>query len=325
MKKLAIITNDDICFYGGGDRYAIQLSNYLKKYFDYEIILFSTSSNNIKRMKISDIKNMTKADIEFYKTLNLPILEEKIPISFKLNRLLYTVDVIYYIGSSTATNLFLILFSRVFNKRLVKGLHDSGTFREIPMNNNKIRQILIKVYNPFKFFIQLKYPRIHVLNSDDKKKLQSLGYKRKIYLIPNFLYTKSQIQKYKKKNQKFTLLFVGRLDQHKGLDFLSEILDKILKWNNKINVKIVGSGEDGEKLISKLQKKYPRNVRVMGFLSGNDLDNEYKNSDLFLMTSRNEAFSLVTLEAQSFGLPVISFNIKGPRDILTTVVPKEDT
>jgi len=34
------------------------------------------------------------------------------------------------------------------------------------------------------------------------------------------------------------------------------------------------------------------------------------------MTSRIEAFSLVTLEAQAYGLPVIAFDIKGPHDII---------
>ena len=35
------------------------------------------------------------------------------------------------------------------------------------------------------------------------------------------------------------------------------------------------------------------------------------------MTSRIETFSLVTLEAQAHGLPVVAFDIKGPNDIIT--------
>lgn len=44
---------------------------------------------------------------------------------------------------------------------------------------------------------------------------------------------------------------------------------------------------------------------------------EYLRSSLFVLTSKYESFSLVIIEAKSFGIPVISFDCPfGPREII---------
>lgn len=316
MKRLAIITRD-IYFYGGAERYAIQLSNYLIKYFDYEITLFSQNSTSKKRIQKNQIKKMTTAHLKFYKGLPIPIIKEKYPISLKLNK----YDVIYDINRGIFTSFYLILFSKIFKKKLIYGLHDPYIFHNMERTYkkyNRIKQVLSKFYYTLRIFITLRYPEIHTLNKDDKKTLQTVGYTGKINLIPNFLYSDSIKKTTTKKNKKFTLLFVGRLNvTHKGLDLLEGIFNRLLKEHIQIDLRICGSGEDGKKIISNLIKKYPKNIKWLGFLNTESLNNEYKNADLFILTSRNESFSLVVLEAQSYGLPVVSFNIKGPRDIIT--------
>ena len=58
----------------------------------------------------------------------------------------------------------------------------------------------------------------------------------------------------------------------------------------------------------------------MIFLKGSTSDIQEKmiNASIFAMTSHNECFPLVLLEAQACGLPIISFNCpNGPRNIIT--------
>ena len=145
-----------------------------------------------------------------------------------------------------------------------------------------------------------------------------MGYKNKLFFIPNFIYEERKING--KVSNKFIVLFVGRLDniKHKGIDFLKNIIDKVLSTNKEIEFHIVGSGDGGENIVKGLVNNYPKNVYYKGFLTGKALDAEYENATIFVLTSRFESFGIVVLEAQAKGLPVISFDIPGPKDVITT-------
>jgi glycosyltransferase involved in cell wall biosynthesis len=175
----------------------------------------------------------------------------------------------------------------------------------------------LKVYRPLQKVVIFSIPNIHVLNKDDLDMLKKEGYNGRIYYIPNFLYYKKNQIHIKGNKKKFIVLFGGRLAvYHKGIDLLTEIIERVLEINKDIEFHIFGSGEDGQKLIEELNKKYPNNVKYLGFIPNKQLEKEYQEASLYIITSRIESFPLVTLEAQAHGLPVIAFDIKGPRNII---------
>ncbi len=52
-----------------------------------------------------------------------------------------------------------------------------------------------------------------------------------------------------------------------------------------------------------------------------DLEKEYSVAALYVMTSRNECFPMVLLEAMSYGVPCIAFDCEtGPRAIITNEI-----
>lgn len=101
-------------------------------------------------------------------------------------------------------------------------------------------------------------------------------------------------------------LFVGRLTKIKNLE---AFLDLTIP-----GTKIVVGNENVGYSIKSLQKKYPQAIFV-GPQVGQDLLNYYACADIFVFPSKVDAFGLVILEALAMGLPLVAFDVCGPRDI----------
>ncbi|BCS91236.1 MAG: glycosyltransferase Gtf1 [Candidatus Micrarchaeota archaeon] len=308
-KKLAIVTGYDMRNFAGSERYIIELAKRVKRYYNVKIF----SMRNEKDVRVNDrelIKHLNGIKLEWYKAFTIPKSLDRVPL--KLSGLkayisLRKYDVVYFIDPSLTAIASALLVLKFSKTKFIFGLH-------IPIASRLRRRSGIKrIYDLIYRAVLFSVPNIHVLNSDDYNLIKDSGYKGNLYLIPNFLYIKPDKPK---DNKKFIALFVGRLAiYHKGLDYLADIIKRVLKLNKDIEFHIAGSGE-GKSIIEELTKAYPKNVIYKGFLLDKDLEKEYKNAAIFIVTSRMETFSLVTLEAQAHGLPVISFDIAGPNEII---------
>jgi glycosyltransferase involved in cell wall biosynthesis len=109
---------------------------------------------------------------------------------------------------------------------------------------------------------------------------------------------------------------VGRLTPIKGFDKLLDIWSEVEKKDKEWKLYIIGSGEDKRKLYRKKEKL--KLERLVFIDHTKEIEKYYKMASIYLMTSRFEGLPMTLIEAQSFGLPIISYDIKtGPRDIVT--------
>jgi len=112
-----------------------------------------------------------------------------------------------------------------------------------------------------------------------------------------------------------TFLYVGRLDDfQKNLSFLLRGLSNFAQ--KEWVLKIIGTGPDEEKL-KKLAVQLEINDKIQWLGFQNDPFDSIEECTALLLTSRFEGFSLVLVEANAHGIPVISSNcISGPQDIV---------
>src|SRR5690606_30927743 len=115
-----------------------------------------------------------------------------------------------------------------------------------------------------------------------------------------------------------SIIAIGRYTFQKGFDKLIEIWNQFVKeyripsgWK----LQIIGQGEDQE-LLERLIKKYElKNVELVGPTSNIGL--YYSEASFLVMTSRFEGLPMTLIEAQSYGLPIISFDcLTGPSEVL---------
>ena len=117
-------------------------------------------------------------------------------------------------------------------------------------------------------------------------------------------------------NQKQAIA-VGRYSHQKGFDDLIRAWSIVVKYNAEWKLNIYGEGEQRD-LLEDLIKRYQLTQNVFLKSSVKDIGKEYLSSSLLVMTSRYEGLPMVLLEAQSYGLPIVSYACKcGPRDIIT--------
>lgn len=131
------------------------------------------------------------------------------------------------------------------------------------------------------------------------------------YIYNPLTISETKISKLNNKN----IIFVGRLAiNQKGLDYLIDIGNQLEKdWK----ILVAGEGVDKEKFTKMISdNKLEDKIILKGALKSEELIDLYLSGSIFISTSRWEGFGLVITEAMACGLPIVSFNNLGPKEIL---------
>lgn len=118
-------------------------------------------------------------------------------------------------------------------------------------------------------------------------------------------------------NKEKVFLAVGRLSYQKGFDLLLKAWARVIHLHPDWRLRIVGDGEEKANLEA-LRHKLNIESSTELVPKTNNIAFHYQNSAFFVMSSRFEGFGLVLVEAQSYGLPIVSFDCDfGPSEIIT--------
>lgn len=138
----------------------------------------------------------------------------------------------------------------------------------------------------------------------------------KVVVIPNP--SPFQFPEVNLNNRKNKIIAVGRYSHQKGLDRLLQIWEIVQKKNidNSFELDIIGQGELKENLQKTIDERGIKNVFLSPYT--NNVEEVYRESHIYVMTSHFEGLPMVLIEALSFGIPIVSFDIDcGPSDIIT--------
>ena len=109
--------------------------------------------------------------------------------------------------------------------------------------------------------------------------------------------------------QEEVLLFVGRLEQSKGLDILINSFKKVVESYQNCKLIIIGDG-DFSKYFKEI-KGYRNKIIFTGKLDKNELYTYYQIADIGIIPSFHEQCSYVAIEMMGFGIPIISSSASG--------------
>jgi len=120
-----------------------------------------------------------------------------------------------------------------------------------------------------------------------------------------------------KTNNKIIVGNIGRLEAWKGQHVLLKAIPLILLKQTNVQFVFVGNGSK-KKYYIELSKELGIQSNVTFLNSTDDIIEVFKTFNIFVHTSiEPEPFGRVIIEAMAMGLPVISTNIGGPKEIIS--------
>ena len=123
------------------------------------------------------------------------------------------------------------------------------------------------------------------------------------------------------------IVWAGRIVPIKNLELLLKSAELLQLQKLLISYKIVGDGELMFASKSFVQQKGLRNIEFLGYRT--DLPEILAKCDLFILTSLNEGFGRVLVEAMASGLAIIATKVGGVPEIITDginglLIPSDD-
>jgi len=219
------------------------------------------------------------------------------------------IDVIHAQGFNAA--LAGSILKKIFRKKLIVSTHAIYEIKKDSKTAKRITKILDKAN------------KILALSRGSYDELVSFGLREekieqfKYWIdLDSFLAVDKKItRKDLNIEDKFTVLFVGRLIEKKGIKVLVEVA-KLLR---NINFIFVGAGPEEFFLISAQEEL--NNVKFLGSVKNSDLSKYYSLADIFCIPSQyEEGFGRVVMEAVACGLPVVGSNKGGIPEALDQTV-----
>ena len=285
MKTLFIINS--LKKKSGSERVAIELANKIGALDDFKVTLLSRDTDKADAAyPISDHVSVIalKGNLyDFYKKLRKHIVENH-----------YDKVVVHNMGKLSLLCTFIPEI-----KKLITLEHVSFISRP-----KKIQ-----------FLSKLFYKRIdQVVTLTQNDKVQFEQFHSNVLVIPNFSPFPISSTRYNDSKQ---IVTIGRLTDQKNYIHLlkawKDIYNLIPDW--KLN--IYGEGEHLQLLTDYIEQNSLQNVFLKGVTS--NIQKVYEQSAFFVMSSKYEGLPMVLIEAQSFGLPIVSYNCPyGPSDVISS-------
>lgn len=172
---------------------------------------------------------------------------------------------------------------------------------------------------------------IHNICSADKIKIIPLGFDLDKFRVNNEENRIAIREKYTIQPHEIAIAIVGRLAPIKDHDFFLNVIERIMHEEKlPIRVFIVGDGSEAGAIrerVNAINTNFPELITMTSWIT--NIGEFNSGMDIIALTSKNEGTPVSLIEAQAGGLPVISTDVGGVKDIVANektgfIVPVND-
>jgi glycosyltransferase involved in cell wall biosynthesis len=257
-----------------------------------------------------------------YNGVSLALLVLKILLYFVKNRRRF--DIVHLHGFSSKS-ILVIIISKILGKRIVLKMTSYGHDDPISIKSNN--RLMFSFYSLCDAYIGIApiFQKKYIESGLDLKKYFHIpnGVDTSVFSPVNGLKEKFFLRlKYNIPSELKLILFVGHFSKEKAADHLLDVwLNKVYQVFPKSGIIFIGnddtnSFEVDKVLIDALKSKVKEftGKNIFFIKNTHDIEEFYKLSDVYVLTSSREGLPNSLLEAMSCQLPVISTKLNGVTD-----------
>ncbi|MFN5335208.1 MAG: glycosyltransferase family 4 protein [Bacteroidota bacterium] len=212
-----------------------------------------------------------------------------------------------FILNNSMINGWAVNWLRFSKKPIVTYVHELSYVAHL----YSMKRNVIPVLNESQIFL---YPCEKV-----KEYLLSLGVQNQLLYRLNYFFNLDHFNEHKifevsGAHQELRICAVGMASYRKGTDLFIEIANKVVRGHPNIFFTWIGgfaSPKDEKNYLSSIDMNCRSNIEFTGLLPPEQVKNLYANYDILLLTSREDPYPLVVLEAAAHKIPSIVFRDSG--------------
>ncbi len=278
MMKIALCHHYSLTYFGGGERFLIDVANQLKKK-GHDVVMYALPFGR-RQVQLTRLLQ----DIEYHENFIHNIRD---------------VDVAYFIYAPLVHNLFVGEFPRIGGIHAFVFLSELQHIEIGTMNDaNFIRNFGISRFISKFCFEKIEkkklsgFDAIHVINEEAFKLFRG---EKRVYYVPNWIDT-LHFRPVEDKGSRFSVLFSGR--RTKGFSTFAEVAN-LLRTKE---IDFIAIGPDLEST---------GNVKNLGLITDvEQLIRLYSNVHLLAYTSKTDVFPLTLLEAAACKVPIVALQTR---------------
>lgn len=303
MKVFILV--DQIKKTGGIERLVVIKANYWSKVFNYDVSIITTEQENVlpvynleKDVQLLDLNIKYGESLSYFHPLNWKNIINNI---LKIKKIINQHRPDYIIVAPHIPATYFLPFIKGKTK-IIKEFHFTKFYKKSSIKN--------KLFE----WIEAKYNKLVVLSNEEKKYYPA----NNTIVIPNPI-EYNRVSTTPIDQKQFIALAILRFAPVKQIDKMVCLWESFYKSNPRWQLHIYGKQDDlyfppVEKLVK--EKNLEETIIFKG--ETKDVSEALESGKVLLMTSSQECFPMVILEAMAHGVPTISFDSPtGPRNIIS--------
>ena len=310
MKKIVILV-DQLHSHGGIEKLVAIKANYWSSVFGYDVTILSTEQNGKpliydlnEKVKFNDLGIDFDRTKSYFSTVNILKLIKNIKF---LQQFIFKQKPDFVIVASHIPMTYVLPFLITGKTKTVKEFHFT-----------KFYDSKLGIKNKLLISIESKYDYLVVLSQEE----QGFYYSKNTVVIPNPIEHELPKSISLSSQRPLVATAIVRFAPVKQLESMVAVWEQFHKKYPDWELHLYGSsGNDYYNKINKLvkQKNLTQTLQFKG--QTNEVAAVLLQSRILLLTSVQECFPMVILEAAAAGVPVISYDCPtGPRNIITNEI-----